>query len=97
VDEITYYHVELPRHDVLLAEGMPAESYLDVGDRSNFANGGAPIRLFADFATHTFDAAQRWEALGCARLVVCGPELATVRRRVNGLADDVAHRVARAA
>ena len=24
MDEITYYHVELPQHDVLLAEGLPA-------------------------------------------------------------------------
>ena len=26
VDEVTYYHVELPRHSVLLAQGLPAES-----------------------------------------------------------------------
>ncbi len=36
VDEITYYHLELPRHDVLLAEGLPAESYLDTGNASDF-------------------------------------------------------------
>ena len=28
---VTYWHVELPEHDVLLAEGLPAESYLDTG------------------------------------------------------------------
>ncbi len=32
-DAVTYYHVELPRHDVILAEGLPAESYLDTGNR----------------------------------------------------------------
>ena len=32
-DDITYWHVELDRHDVLLAEGLPAESYLDTGNR----------------------------------------------------------------
>jgi len=43
---VTYYHVELEGtggaavHDVMLAEGMPAESYLDTGNRSAFANGG---------------------------------------------------------
>jgi hypothetical protein len=26
VDHVTYHHVELPRHDVLFAEGLPAES-----------------------------------------------------------------------
>ncbi len=36
-DEVTYYHVELASHDVLLAEGFPCESYLDTGNRSAFA------------------------------------------------------------
>jgi serralysin len=30
---VTYYHIKLDRHDLLLAEGLPAESYLDTGDR----------------------------------------------------------------
>jgi hypothetical protein len=30
VDEITYYHVELACHDIVLAEGLTVESYLDV-------------------------------------------------------------------
>ncbi len=34
VEEVTYYHVALGRHDVILAEGLPTESYLDRGDRS---------------------------------------------------------------
>ena len=33
VDSVTYWHVELDRHEVLLAEGMPCESYLDTGNR----------------------------------------------------------------
>ena len=45
VDTVTYWHVELDRHDVLLAEGLAAESYLDTGNRSAFANGGAAARL----------------------------------------------------
>ena len=39
VAEVTYWHVELDRHDILLAEGMAAESYLDTGNRGDFANG----------------------------------------------------------
>ena len=66
-EQITYYHIELPQHDVLLAEGLPAESYLDTGDRSNFANGGQPIALHPDFS------ARMWEAMGCAPLIVTGP------------------------
>ena len=39
VDEVIYWHVELERHDIVLAEGMPAESYLDTGNRAAFADG----------------------------------------------------------
>src|ERR1019366_10641252 len=41
-DEVTYWHVELARHDILLAEGLPAESYLDTGNRDAFADNAAP-------------------------------------------------------
>ena len=51
VDEVSYYHIELERHDVLFAEGLPAESYLDTGDRANFANGGVVVSAYPDFAT----------------------------------------------
>ncbi len=80
VDQVTYYHIELPRHDVVLAQGLPAESYLDTGDRSDFANGGGPVRLFPDFSTRV------WEAHGCAPLIVSGPELAAARALVGGFA-----------
>jgi hypothetical protein len=80
MDEVTYYHVELPRHSVLLAEGLAAESYLDTGDRANFANNGGPIALYPDFASRA------WDAHGCAPLVVTGPELDAAKRWVNGLA-----------
>ena len=37
-DEITYYHVELKTHGVLLADAVyTAESYLDTGNRAAFA------------------------------------------------------------
>jgi hypothetical protein len=65
---------------VLLAEGLPVESYLDVGDRSTFSNGGGPVALYADFA------ARAWEADGCAALTIDGPLLDAVRRRINARA-----------
>ena len=77
VDEVTYFHVELPCHDVLLAEGLPSEFYLDTGDRSSFVNGGDIVRLHPDFSAHV------WEALGCAPLVVTGPELRAVRQSIE--------------
>ncbi|MGX9935253.1 Hint domain-containing protein [Advenella kashmirensis] len=33
-----YFHVELEQFDILLAEGVPAESYVDTGNRSMFQN-----------------------------------------------------------
>jgi hypothetical protein len=33
-----YYHVELSGHELLLAEGVPAESFVDNIDRMNFDN-----------------------------------------------------------
>jgi hypothetical protein len=77
VDEVTYFHIGLSRHDVVLAQGLPAESYLDTGDRANFANDGGLVRLFPDFS------AGIWEAYGCAPLIVTGPTLDAVRRWVN--------------
>jgi phospholipase/lecithinase/hemolysin len=57
---VTYWHVELPRHDVLLAEGLPCESFLDTGARD-------PRR--ADFVSRI------WQSEACAELVLTGPRL----------------------
>ena len=43
VSQVTYWHVELARHEVLLAEGMPVESYLDTGNRAVFTNDDVAI------------------------------------------------------
>ena len=73
VRQVTYWHVELDRHDVLLAEGLPAESYLDTGNRSDFAGGGPALTLHPDFARDA------WDAGACARLILGGPELIDAR------------------
>jgi hypothetical protein len=78
VDTITYYHVELGEHDILLAEGMPAESYLENGDRAAFDNAEGPVSLHPDFTS------RRWEAFGCARMVVTGAKLDAVVARLRG-------------
>ena len=72
-DQVTYYHIELPRHDVVLAQGLPVESFLAEKDASDYANGAGPVRLRVDVS------AGMWEAFGCARLIVTGPELAAAR------------------
>jgi T5SS/PEP-CTERM-associated repeat protein len=40
---VHYWHLELARHDILLAEGVAAESYLDTGNRGAFADADAPL------------------------------------------------------
>ncbi len=55
LESVTYWHVELGGHDILLAEGQPAESCRDTGHRRLFAAAGeghvsrseAAIRLAA--------------------------------------------------
>jgi hypothetical protein len=77
VDEVTYYHVELPHHGLLLAEGLACESYLDTGNRWNFAEGDNTVALRPDFSS------LRWEADACALLIVTGPKLEAAKLRVN--------------
>lgn len=71
--QVEYFHLELSRHDVVLAEGLPTESYLENGDRGNFDNGPLPVRLHPDFASLT------WESEGYAPLTLAGPELESIR------------------
>jgi hypothetical protein len=78
-----YWHVELDAHDVIFAEGLPAESYLDTGNRCAFENGGAFIQMFPDFAP-------KHPAETCMPLVGFGPEIirtkAALQERAGPLA-----------
>ncbi|MGC8468709.1 MAG: Hint domain-containing protein [Acetobacteraceae bacterium] len=73
--EASYFHVELEGHDILLAEGAAAESYLDTGNRNCFTNGGLFAVLHPDFAAKSWDHA-------CAPLAVDGPRVTAVRARL---------------
>jgi hypothetical protein len=79
-DTIDYFHIELPRHDLLLAEGLAAESYLDSGDRHSFDNGGQIMALHPDFAT------RMWECAACAELKLIGPEVEAARNHLHARA-----------
>jgi len=70
---VTYWHVELDRHSVLLAEGLAAESYLPTDDHSGFDNGGAVVTL------HPGAASRVWDAEGYAPLAVTGPVVERLR------------------
>ena len=69
---VTYFHIELDSHDVLIAEGLTAESYISDGNRSMFANGGALVALHPNFAAPA-------DAERCAPLVHRGAALDAVR------------------
>ena len=80
--KVTWWHLELDAHDVVLAEGLPAESYLDTGNRSAF-EGGAVVQAHPDFAREVRARA------ACAELVFSGARLERVRAalldRIGGL------------
>jgi hypothetical protein len=87
VDKVTYYHVELSSHEVILAEGLPCESYLDTGNRGAFANGGGTAILHPDFAL------KHWKSKGCADLVLDGPNLEAARSVLLAQAEALGHRL----
>lgn len=76
-DEVCYYHVELSTHAVIMAEGLPAESYLDAGNRNCFSNAGMPIVPYQDLTGRV------WEAEGCAPLRIVGPEVKAAKARLR--------------
>lgn len=90
-ERITWWHVELDTHDVIYAEGMPTESYLDTGNRGAFTNAGPEHVIQA----HPKFARGVWEAKSCAPLVTDGPVLASARQtlldRLPALGHVVAH------
>ena len=77
IDEVTYWHVELETHDVILAENMPAESYLEMGNRSFFAEADV-TRLVA-----SPDASISTHADFCRPFFAEGPVLDAVRAQLN--------------
>jgi hypothetical protein len=71
---IAYYHIELAAHDVLLAEGAPAESFVDDDSRTIFQNAHEYRALYPG--------AVRNPARYCAPRVEEGYELAAMRYRL---------------
>jgi hypothetical protein len=48
-NHVTYHHIELATHDILLAEGLPCESFLDTGNKTMFENVSGITVLHPDF------------------------------------------------
>ncbi|ACA17345.1 hypothetical protein M446_2933 [Methylobacterium sp. 4-46] len=52
VEEVTYWHVELDSHDILIANGQPSESYLEMGNRGFFLDAAASALPDAPVRSH---------------------------------------------
>ncbi len=83
-DRVQYFHIELAVHDVLLAEGLACESYLDTGNRADFDDAPA-MTLHPDFST------ARWNTDACAALHLDGPVVAAVRARLCARLPDLGY------
>jgi hypothetical protein len=90
-DRITYYHIELDSHDVVLAEGLPVETYLDIGNRSAFRDSGGAIALHPDFVGSS--AARRiWDEKACAPSLTDPAARAALHKTLLDRAVECGHR-----
>lgn len=78
VEQLEYFHIELDRHDIIVAEGALSESFIDDDSRKMFHNAHEYAVLYPNELT--------------ARPVYCAPrrdegcEVETARRRIDALA-----------
>ncbi|WP_215763285.1 Hint domain-containing protein [Acetobacter sp. P1H12_c] len=75
IDQVTYFHIELETHDILLAEGAPSESFVDDDSRNMFHNAIEFKKLYPDAAP--------LPAVYCAPRIEEGPVLEAIRTRLN--------------
>jgi hypothetical protein len=77
-DSVVYWHVELDSHDVLLAENLPAESYLDMGNRNFFVESGVVL-----IETPPDAIAQGAKSKFCRPLHTDGPLIPAIRSQLR--------------
>jgi glycosyltransferase involved in cell wall biosynthesis len=75
---VEYFHVELERHDVILAEGAPSETFIDDHSRGMFHNAAEFFSMYPN--------APREAARYCAPRVESGEALQAIRARLAGAA-----------
>jgi hypothetical protein len=66
---VDYFHIELEEHDVILAEGAQAETYLDLGNR----------HVFLEPGVLQFTSPKAKEAKACYPLAYWGPAVDKAR------------------
>jgi hypothetical protein len=93
---VTYYHVELPKHNAILAEGLPAESYLETSEANrNFFKAGTAANATNASNITKLDTQYPpcpegtpawkhiWDTQGYAKLTQEGPILEAVKAKLT--------------
>lgn len=80
VGDVSYIHIELETHDVLVAEGAFSESFTDDDSRGMFHNAREFAELYPEARS------SRGPAVYCAPRVEDGYELEAARRQINARA-----------
>jgi Hint domain len=81
-DAITYWHVELDSHDILIANNLPAESYLAMANRGAFEELRGLLPAMAE-------GRERTHADFCRPVITGGPTLDFVRQRLAARAEEI--------
>ncbi|MCX7368184.1 MAG: Hint domain-containing protein [Alphaproteobacteria bacterium] len=84
---VTYFHLELEAHGLLLSEGLWSESYLDDGNRDAFNNAGL-TGLFLDFEAGR--SAGQYDAQACLPVLRDGLALDLIHGRLAIRAEELA-------
>ncbi|NEU12513.1 peptidase metallopeptidase [Methylobacterium sp. BTF04] len=79
VETVDYWHIELDGHDILLAEGLPAESFIECGTRAWFGEAAA-CSVLADPDFTPAELPGR-----CRPVAVEGPKVEAERRRLDSV------------
>lgn len=73
MDEVAYFHIELEKHDIILANGVESETFVDDGSRGMFHNAADYARLYPDalptpphIARPVWKKARRWRPFAAA-------------------------------
>ena len=84
VDQVEYFHLEFETHEVILAEGAPAESYVECDNRQGFHNAHEFAALYLEDARAPFGYCRPRLEAGMA-------ELAAIRARLFDRAAALGH------
>jgi hypothetical protein len=88
--QVTYVHVEVDGHEILMADGMAAESYFDDGDRAAFGNNVVALHGAAAPPSPP-DFAPRARARRGVLPLLVGAETHAMHARLMRVAEDNGH------